>query len=242
MSDHRENRVAGTNRETSAFAEFEIQDYVENPPLIHVLKVSADNAQATIVRLRRIERSVRRELDETRRQLSNELIRHEQTRGDSKESIARLEEVNSSLRNQLVELRRLSAVSVVIVWVGSALVAVGINLLTGDTDRAVGLAITIAGAAVEIAAFLFAGTRLEAGLEFEMLRMSRPRGSHSGPVIGVSAPCSPDQSMAWPGFSRGDSMVLLRSWGLLLVVCMARCRAAVWGEEEDASRPCWDFC
>jgi hypothetical protein len=140
-------------REHNAFEEFEIQDYVENPLLIYALRVQADNAQATIARLTRSERSLKRDLDQMKRKLSDELVAHEQMRGRSERSIARLQETILSLQDQVDEQRRLSAVAVVIAWIGSALVAIGINLLTGDNNKVLGLAILIAGAAVEVAAF-----------------------------------------------------------------------------------------
>ena len=154
MNEEREQgRNARISQEINAFAEFEIQDYVENPLLIQVLKVNADNAQATIVRLTKAERSLKRDIDHLRQKLSDELIDHEKTRGKSEASIARLQETISSLQDQVRELRRLSAVAVVIAWVGTALVAMGINLLTGNNNQVLGVTILIAGAAVEVAAF-----------------------------------------------------------------------------------------
>lgn len=154
MSTERQQGTHAKARlDSNAFTQFEIKDYVENPPLIEILRVSVDNAQANIVRLTKSEHALTRERDQLKQHLSEELISHEKTRGDSKESIARLQETVLSLQDQVSELRRLSAVSVVIAWVGTVLVAIGVNLLTGGTNEPLGLTIIISGAAVGIAAF-----------------------------------------------------------------------------------------
>lgn len=140
-------------QEANAFAQIEIQDYVANPVLIQVLKVNADNAQTTIAKLIRSERALARERDHLKQSLSDELIAHEKTRGRAETSAARLQEAISSLQDQVLEMRRLSAVAVIIAWIGTALVAIGVNILTGEKTQALGLTIILAGASVEVTAF-----------------------------------------------------------------------------------------
>jgi predicted TIM-barrel enzyme len=150
---NQQSRTARKSQEHNAFAELEIQDYIENPLLINVLKIQADNAYATIARLTRAERTLRRDLDQVRQKLSDELVDHEKTRREAEATTARPQEKVSSLQDQAGELRRLSAVSVVVAWVGTVLVAIGVNLLTDGKQKALGLAIIIAGAVVGSAAF-----------------------------------------------------------------------------------------
>ncbi|HEY5987808.1 MAG TPA: hypothetical protein VIV12_15750 [Streptosporangiaceae bacterium] len=152
-NDPRQGAHAKAAQEGNAFAQFEIQDYVENPLLIQVLRVNVDNAQATISRLIRSERTLTRERDQLKQRLSDELIAHEKTRGKAETSTTLLQKTVSSLQDQIGEMRRLSAVALVIAWVGTALVAIGVNLLTGRKTQVLGLTIMIAGASVEVAAF-----------------------------------------------------------------------------------------
>ena len=135
-------------------ARFETREYIEDLA-VRALRIDADTAQATITRVTRQERSVRRDLDRVKQELSDECVRHENTRGALREHRARLETEKESLCAEIEVLRRLSALAIAIAWIGTALVALGVNMLTStDGSKIPGLALFAAGAGLEIAAFL----------------------------------------------------------------------------------------
>jgi hypothetical protein len=135
------------------FAEFEIKDYIENPPLIEALKANASEARDNAGRSARAERKARQELEKVQAALHEKALEYERVRGAMQEKVARLEQKNLEQSTQLSDLRRLSGVAVFISWVGSVLVAAGVNLVTGDKFNEIGIAVILAGAGVEISAF-----------------------------------------------------------------------------------------
>jgi hypothetical protein len=153
MTDPKSRREPSTETDSGLFADFDLEDYVENRPLIRALRSSEVNAHVVIARLTREQVSSRNELDKTRRDLVELRISHEHGTGEYRTEIARLEEALKSSRSQLAEQVRQSTVAVIVAWVGSVLVGFGVNLVTDGQESGLGIGILLAGALVEGAAF-----------------------------------------------------------------------------------------
>jgi len=144
---------SGLSGEHSFFEEFGIQDYLENPALIQVLKLSEAKALSTSAGLARSERQAKRTLEKVTLLYRDELLQHEQTRGSANTSIALLTAQVSSMAEKVDEARRLSLIALCNAWIGSVLVAVGVNLVTGSSNTWLGVVFGLAGASLEVAAF-----------------------------------------------------------------------------------------
>lgn len=77
----------------------------------------------------------------------------EATIGDSKATISRLEAMTESLGERVSDLQRLSLRAIVTAWVGTVLVAFGVNILTDGSRSGLGIALILVGAALEALAY-----------------------------------------------------------------------------------------
>jgi hypothetical protein len=140
-------------RSEGVFSDFEVEDYLENRPLIQALAVSEEIARVTIARLTHEHSVTRRELEKAQRALSDFRISHEQDAGDQRTSIARLEESLAASRHRIEEQSRQSTVAIIVAWAGTVLVGFGVNLVTGGDQKPLGMGLLGLGALVEGVAF-----------------------------------------------------------------------------------------
>ncbi|MGX4656294.1 hypothetical protein ACWCHM_21655 [Micromonospora sp. SCSIO 07396] len=136
------------------FSEFEPEDYVDNKPMIRVLALSEGKAQETIVQLRAQHDTIRRSLERSQRELSETKLSHVQRSGTQQTEIARLTGELEAAKQSLAELGRQSIIAVVVAWVGTVLIGFGVNLVTGNDQQALGVALIAMGALVGAAAFV----------------------------------------------------------------------------------------
>jgi hypothetical protein len=139
--------------EIEVFAEFKIQDYLDNPTLIKALTNDASRLRADIKKAQRSERNTRRDLIKLRKTLSDQQVENTETRTELESKIARLEMETVFLRSQLTELRRLSTLALIISWIGLIPVAAGVNIMTGEANHASGFALIVLGAILETLAY-----------------------------------------------------------------------------------------
>jgi hypothetical protein len=146
-----EFRAVTRNR---AFASFDRRDFTKSPVLIDVLQISAVEAEELAIANGRAAAELRHRCDTLQGELSHARLQHEQARGQLEMQIGVLRSEKISLDEKLREAYRQSAVAVGIAWLGTLLVALGVNLLTSGKNQNLGLLIVLAGAAVEASAFL----------------------------------------------------------------------------------------
>jgi len=139
-----------------------VESCLDNPSMIEVLHATTVTAAAVLSDERERFDDLSRQLARTRQQVAKaqqQLAKAQLQTSVPQRSIARLEERLSARESELAELGRRARISVVIAWVGTVLVAAGINYLTDGEQGALGWILLLGGAAVEVCAFFVSGSQ-----------------------------------------------------------------------------------
>jgi hypothetical protein len=139
--------------EYGLFASIEIEHYADNPYLVRALRDSEVGAQATIAKLTKRNSTFQNKIAALERELSSAHISHARATGDANGQIGQLKQELAGSQQQLADLQRQSGIAVLVALIGSILVGIGTNLITGQGQQQVGLVMLAAGVVMNILAF-----------------------------------------------------------------------------------------